>query len=187
MDEKRQIQKELFDEFSSAERKRHPRDLLTPKAKKSIWVSYEHLIFVIMAIILVGIVCFSLGVEQGRRKVLMTREIDIQVQELPSSSTQHIAKMEVPEVIHDKTENITPVAQPVQEGPFYMVQVASFHKAEFAEKEVKRLSKKGYEPYFLKSDPYYVVCVGKEKDSEDLLTLKKQLHKIYPDCFIKKR
>lgn len=190
MDEKRLIQKELFEEFVKADKKKHPKANFWPRPKRAITLSYEHLIFIVMAFIITAAVFFSLGVERGER--LQVKSLALVEKESRQSPIQ-IAEVPGPIQKEPVVKEEEPSAQP-EEAPkkkeaasVYTVQVASYVKKDSADKEAQRLKEKGFKPFVLSSGNYYIVCVGEFKNKAEATSEQKKLRKLYPDCYARRK
>ena len=177
MHERREIQKELFEEFTQPVRLR--KKILGPGAGKRIYnirLSNEQLIFIFIGLVILLVICFSLGVERGKRIAIARREP---------------AKEKV--VVEKKTE--TPTEEKISKEPVivkevssaYVIQVAAYKDNKQAEKEKELLEKRGYAAEIAKSGKYYIVYVAGFANTKKAETAAKKLKNRYKDCFIKKR
>ena len=154
--------KDLFEQAQTTERKiKKGTRLLLNSAKKSLSLSYENIIFLIIAFVMSSIIFFSLGVEKGRRDIgyLGTRG-------------------------EEKGERIQNSEQKIQDK--YIIQLAAFKKAEPAKQELARLKKDGYKADIKKSGDYYQVYIGGFTQERNAQKLIKKLKENYEDCYIKK-
>ena len=166
MDEKRQVQKELFDEFVNAEKRRHPKNLFGTKPERTISLLYEHMIFMIIGIIIITVIIFSVGVEKGKRIGMM--EVEFFAKD---------AKQEAPEKIEDLiieekqeiaiAEDKAPVKKQNDEiFSGYTIQVASYTKEDTAKARAQELKKNGHEAFTLHKGDFYILCIGRLKDEK---------------------
>jgi hypothetical protein len=128
-----------------------------------IW-GYEKAILFIIAVLIVGIVSFSLGVERGKRIA------EVVVQPAPPLKKAELS------------------AQPAvltQMGP-YTIQVASFKARSNAEKEAQLLKKKGFTTLVLSKGSYVILCVGNFPNKETAQPLLSELSKYYRSCYIRR-
>lgn len=206
MDEKRQIQKELFEEFVKADRKKHLKGIFQPRPKRTITLSYEHSIFIVMAFIIAAALFFSLGVERGKR--LQVKSFALAEKSKVEQAQAQIA--EVPRPVQEKPptgkeETGTQPKGPAEkellekepakkESPekgrlatLYTIQAASCAKKDSADKEVLRIKKEGFKPFVFPSGKYYIVCVGEFKNKAEAASLQNRLRKLYPDCYIRRK
>ncbi len=177
MHERREIQKELFEEFTQPVRLR--KKILGPGAGKRIYnirLSNEQLIFIFIGLVILLVICFSLGVERGKRIVIARREP---------------AKEKV--VVEKKAE--TPIEEKISKEPVivkevsspYVIQVAAYKDNKQAEKEKELLEKRGYVAEIAKSGKYYIVYVAGFANRKKAESIAKKLKHRYKDCFVKKR
>lgn len=194
MDENGQIQKELFEEFVKSDKKKYPKLKILSRPKRTIALSYEQLVFIVMAFIITTTVFFSLGVERGKRLKVESlsllekesKQISVQMAEVSEQSEKEVAK----ETAADEEETgVQPEKPPKKKEPsfVYTIQVASYIKRDSADKEASQLKKRGFEPFVLSSGNYYVVCVGEFENRVKASSEQKRLVKLYPDCYIKKK
>ena len=185
----REKQGELFGEFKTAKAKKggpyFRRDMMSGK-KVSLSLSYETIILLFIAFIMLLVVFFSLGVEKG--KAIKSQNAKVLKTEVPKVS-EEILQGEA-----EEAEITAPVIEPADEPVIkaapaprpYTIQVASFKKGPDAEKEIERLKKAGYNAFSISSDKWVQVCVGRyanRKESEkDFGTLKEK----YPTCYFRK-
>lgn len=163
-DKDRQV--EFFSDLSNNLKK--ARKTRFKMARISLSLSYENIIIISIGLIMLLIVCYSLGVEKGRHLVYLKNE-DIQV-EVEEEQVQQKPKESVPKP---------------QSVPY--IQVASFRTDKYAIKEIERLKNKGYQPFVSTAGKFRVVCVGGYKDDNEAKEALKQLRKLYADCFLRNK
>lgn len=194
MEKKRQIQKELFEEFLEPEKRRHSKGLFLPKPKRTASLSYEHLIFIAIAFIIAGVVSFSLGVEKGKTVAAKNAPLPLEeAGERPPVLTAEAVEAET-EPVQPPEEVALRVPQPVDQttgvdkvSVLYTIQVASYLKEATAEWEANQLKKKGFESFVRSSDKYYIVCVGEFADKKAANLERKKLSAIYTDCLVRRK
>lgn len=183
MDEKRQAQKELFEEFVEVEKRRHFKPMLHSKPGRSFNLSYEYLVFILIAFIMIAVISFSLGVEKGKSIGLKRASLKAEVRSQSIEQTEPLPKA-VPNGSGKEAEDKVEESAPAKSG--YTIQVASYVKKEVAEREADSLKKKGYNAFAMPSGRYYIVCVGKFSDIKKASSEKDRLRRLYSDCYIKK-
>ena len=154
-----------------------------PKKKKfnlgkiAISLSYENLIVLAIGLIMLLIVCYSLGVEKGKSFVQgdIERMQQEQAQQPPSREVPE------PEPRKERTE-VASDKQSLKTSPY--IQVASFRTDKYAKKEMESLKNKGYRPFVTTWGKFRVVCVGGYKDKDQARKALKQLRKLYADCIL---
>ena len=186
MDEKRQVQKELFEDFVSREKKIRSRDFLQKKPKLSINLCFEHLIFVFIGFIIALAVIFSIGVEKGKYISLdSTRQAETR------KAAEETERIESESFVFEQQNAIKEIAAQVKpvdaEAPFeFTVQVASYAREEVAKKHTEQLKAQNNDAFVLKKGDYYITCVGKFTDRQSADTQMKKLRKSYSDCIVRK-
>ncbi|MDP8293010.1 MAG: SPOR domain-containing protein [Candidatus Orphnella occulta] len=187
MDEKRQVQKELFEEFGSPEKRRYPKNLFENKSNRTITLLYEHIAFIIIGIIVLSIIVFSLGVERGKsvrlKRVSLAAENKKDIDNIVLSKADKDAEVAVIE----EEKALLPLPEYEEEPlPAYTVQVASYASESFAKGRVDKLISEGYEAFALHKGSYYIMCIGRFRDKEDAVSEMKRLRKQYSDCLLRK-
>ncbi len=157
-------EKDLFDQFQVGGKKiRKKTRILLPQLKKSLSLSYENAIFLIIGFTMACIICFSLGVEKGRQDTGITGTPYHSSAAADSGTGQA-----------NKTQNK------------YVIQLAAFRKKGPAEDALAKLRSEGYIADIKRSGDYYQIFIGgfgKRREAERLL---KRLKGKYKDCYIKK-
>lgn len=187
MDEKRQVQKELFEEFGSTEKRKYPKNLLEQKSRRTITLLYEHLAFIAIGIIVLSIIVFSLGVEKG--KSIGLKRGSLKVEEREDADRPKLAKadQQAEEMAIEEETEIAPLQKREKEPVSgYTVQVASYKSEGFAKSRVDKLRSEGYEAFALRKGSHYIMCIGRFRDKESAVSEMKKLRKIYYDCLVRK-
>ncbi|MBU4149649.1 MAG: SPOR domain-containing protein [Candidatus Omnitrophica bacterium] len=167
-------EKDLFEQFQGAEKKVLKKTrFLIPRIRNSIEVSYENIIFLSIGLLIACIVCFSLGVEKGRReavpRAIPARNIGMfgaNLNEKQDSSAPVVSK-EIPAL---------------PEG--YALQLASFRNRGPAEQERDKLRKEGYGADVKRSGEYYQVYIGGFDKRTEAERFKGKFINKYRDCYI---
>ncbi|NQT96081.1 MAG: SPOR domain-containing protein [Candidatus Omnitrophica bacterium] len=181
MDEKRQAQKELFEEFTEAgEKRKSSKPLFYPRPKRTFTLSYEHIVIVAITVIIVAVVSFSIGVEKGK-----ARHEDIGSAGIRVVKSKASIETKVPPAETEALEE--PKPEPAETKPIYTVQVASYKQIEDARKEAEVLEGKGYKSDVLVKGIYYIVCAGEFSTRDKAKTLERKLKAVYKDCYIRER
>jgi hypothetical protein len=186
MDEKRQVQKELFEDFVSREKKNIPGELFQKKPKVSINLCFEHIVIVFIVFIIMLAVVFSIGVEKGKSIApAFTIHIpegshtkDVEIEELEHT----VLKQQ--DIVDDATVSLKPVEAGVQFS--YTVQVASYLREDTAKRHAEQLKAQGNDAFVVKKGDYYIACVGKFTNRQGADTQAKKLRKSYNDCIVRK-
>ena len=172
-------QRELFNEFERPKkRKKKTSHSILPKSYIPLNVSHEQLIFVTIAVIMLMVLLFSLGVERG--KYLASSSLQrIETIKTVEPSEPEIAEAPVEEKAVEKRRAATP--------RLFTIQVIAYRSKKSAQKELLKLSKKGFKPFVIVGSGYYQVCVGEYRDQSEFKNDLLELRKVYKDSFIRKR
>lgn len=185
MNEKHELQQELFEEFTQQAKAR--KRLFRPDyVRKTYTITFtnEQLIFAFIGVIILLVICFSLGVERGKRIIVakessaMAKEVQPQEQMVIKTKIQPAIKSEE---ATEKAAALEKIASP------YAIQVASVKDSKEAEEEKIFLQKKGYKIEVDKTDKYCVVYVVGFADKKEADAVAIKLKDRYRDCFVKKR
>jgi hypothetical protein len=150
---------------------------------------YEKITLSIMAVGVMGIISFSLGVERGKQIVLtqlrlkampQDRQVD-QIQKTTRKTSQPAPQSLPPE---NKGANILNAQELERQG--YTIQLASYKNISFAQREANDLKKKGYLPVVLSKGNWVVLCVGNFSSRNKAGRLLSELRKRYSDCTIRR-
>lgn len=177
---------------------------------KDLTFSPENFIVLSVVLIMSMVVFFSLGVERGKRTAWAKKSQQGQRTKTSVHPDATLTKdktrpanggaqtTSVPRKRIDRNpiiiERKTAVSRASGQGDtileknadkVYTVQVASFRKEEYAQKEAMDLKKKGYEILVLPKGKYSIVCVGKFAQRDEAKLFSKKLRKRYKDCLIR--
>lgn len=160
----KQNQPELFDEFSSSPRPRQN----SPKPVKKITVSASHELVLLSSILLLMaiIVSFAIGFEKGKRF---------------SGNTSQKSRP----IRQTKVETNKPVKEQIFK---YAVQLVAYTQKSYADSQLEKLTKYGYQPFVVQNKKFYLVYIGPYPDKKEAgLNLKKiKSQSSYHDAFITK-
>ncbi|MFA5261905.1 MAG: SPOR domain-containing protein [Candidatus Omnitrophota bacterium] len=175
-------------------------------------LSIESISILIMAVVVIMVMSFSLGMEKGKRisKTAILRMLHPELPR-PESLRPPSSAPEAEEVkllTNNKLEEKSPATVPLARldegaavpGPvdsaeageekvvdkFYTIQVASFKKRTMAQKEAMQLQDKGYDIIVVPKGQYSIVCVGKFPVEEEARVVSQELKKKYKDCLIRR-
>ena len=172
-------------------------------------LSVENIMILTMAVVVIMVVSFSLGMEKGKRlskkAVLRMLPQDSPAPESPQPPAQDaviedaktMAGKELVEAAPEKTPLVRLDEEPVDPDAaqaagekvvdnFYTIQVASFKKRTMAQKEAMQLQDKGYDIMVVPKGQYSIVCVGKFPVKEEAKVVSQELKKKYKDCLIRR-
>lgn len=145
-----------------------------------IW-NYEKTILIIIAILVTGIVAYSVGVEKGKSVSLNEQQPKPQVlvrQQNPLPQATAASRKEAAMVVKQ-----SPAV--VQQGA-YTIQVASFKTRINAQNEAQALKKRGFNVMLFSSGSFTLLCVGNFPNKESAQPLVKELSKLYGSCQIRR-
>ncbi|MCK5306240.1 MAG: SPOR domain-containing protein [Candidatus Omnitrophica bacterium] len=204
MNENREYQSELFSEFPKGRVKKAKAFKSVPKLKNIlISISREKLVSLIIAVILLYVVIFSLGVEKGKRmslpaagktdKLAVTAETEAVKKENSRKATiglEEERQIESKAVEEKQGEQMAAGAIEDKKPPAYKtysLQLAAYAQLSRAEKEAEKLKKRGYTAFIDSNNKYHIVFVGNYKDKVKARKLRKKLSEEYKGCYVKSR
>ncbi|MDD5518749.1 MAG: SPOR domain-containing protein [Candidatus Omnitrophota bacterium] len=143
---------------------------------------YEKTILIILAILVTGIIAFSLGVERGKNIFFSLNGQKKNLELLKPQNTVPVNR-----VIVKREEAVKPVTPPVlQEPGVFTIQVASFKTRINAQREAEFLERKGFTALIFNKGAYVIVCVGNFPNKEAAQPLLSELNKRYESCLIRR-
>jgi len=178
--EQKDRQVEFFGD-SSGKSKKPMKDRLR-LGKIAVSLSYENILILAISVVMLLIVCYSLGVEKGKQMAFL-KNGPIETIEIKQEQAQKKAGQPTPQPKKEKPRvKVAKTTQLTKTFPY--IQVASFRTEKYATEEQDSLKDKGYQAFTTTWGNYKVVCVGGYKDvseaSEDLGELKES----YADCIL---
>lgn len=155
---------------------------------KRIW-AYERSILVIIAIVITGIISFSLGVEKGKRlaAVRNTARFDVALKTQnpkPQPVLKQIIRQERYDNLPIKANQDTGSENLLASG--YTIQLASYKTKGYAQKEADQLKRSGLSPIILSKGNYTILCVGNFPTQEKAQSLLSELSKRYKGCYTRR-
>lgn len=144
-----------------------------------IW-NYEKTILIIISFVITGIISFSLGVERGKKLMVLRNNSRLDV----ASSVY----TPVPEPTPRQTSSEEKYKSATEDfvSPSYTIQLASYKTKTYAQKQAEILKKKGLLPLVLSKGNYTVLCVGRFSSKETARPLLSELKKQYRDCYLRR-
>ena len=139
--------------------------------------SHEKSILIMMALVVTGVISFSLGVEKGKH-----------ISMLGSTQRMDVAQVKIPQEAPAKITPAQQPAQPVQEVPRegYVIQLASYKTRVTAQKEAESLKKRGLSPLVLSKGSYAVLYVAGFPNREKAKLALGELKKRFKDCYVRR-
>lgn len=206
--DKDNTQKELFNEFEAPKKLNRPNfRQLFQKADFGLTLTAEKLVFVSIGIIMLLVVFFALGVEKGKAIAASSMPIvpaqTVAVQPAVKTAPAPVAQVKTapPTNITSKSKAAaaTPVqgktvvapTQPAQDNfakdKPYTIVAAAYLRQEFAVKEAASLKAAGLDSYVIKSEPYYLACVGSFVNKDSALKLLSKVRQMHRDAYVRLR
>lgn len=185
--EEKERQSELFSDLPVESKK--PRRTPFRLGRVSLSVSYESILIVTIGLVMLLIVCYSLGVEQGKQ-IAGAKIEDSEIKEVEIIAERQIIKEKEAEKKAEETAPKPPAKKikvKVAAAPKYTIQVATFRTEDSAEKEKQRLKKKGYQPFVISRGRFSEICVGAYQKINEATPDLENLKKIYGDCYVRNR
>ncbi len=144
-----------------------------------IW-SYEKTVLIIIAILVTGIIAFSLGVEKGKRTVLDARSNQPELARPVNASVPPLATVKKQEA----AKQVTALA--VQQLGGFTIQVASFKTRANALKEAENIKRRGLSAILFSRGDYLILCAGNFPNKEAAQPVLAELNKRYGNCQIRR-
>lgn len=187
-------QEELFDDLAQMSKKIKKKGFSLGRIALSL--SYENTFLVTIGLIMLLIVCYSLGVEKGKRLARLKSE-SIEVEQGQLEKRPQFKSLQPPlgspqggsedrnlqQPKQKKTKVKVAQAQKTSKAPPY-IQVASFRTDKYARKEKEQLEEKGYQSFVATWGNFKVVCVGGYKNRAEASSALHKLRKLYADCIL---
>jgi len=191
--ESNETQAELFKEFAKAPKKRPWRRLWLPRGL-TVKVSHESLILGVILLIMVMILCFTFGVERGKRIGAIKASARRDAKNIEEGG---VAPMTVPmreEEGISVNQEVIPLVQEVETKAeeerleAYAIQLITYKHEEYANKELAKLKRNGFEPFVVRSGRFFVVNIGPYKNKDEALTILKEFKRQAPyrSAFLRK-
>lgn len=174
-------QAEFFNDLPELSKK--PKQRKSSLGHAALSLSYENLIVFAIGLIMLLIVCYSLGVERGKYLVRIKTE---DIEEINQEQAQKAPTTKPSEPQEKRVRVELATAEPALKL-FPYIQVASFRTDKYAKKEAEQLENKGYKTYIDTWGKYKVVCVGKYEDYTKAREAFQNLRKDYADCILHKK
>lgn len=194
-----ETQRELFQEFGGGSEKEEKRLPFVQRTQRPILIttSVEQIVFAGMALVLIGCFVFFLGVLRGRS--LRKEETGLAIERVsPIPKAPPLAPVSVRPVPRREILGYQAAAPAkeakkkrirvptLQESKPYTLQLVTYKKKDWAEKEADKLREKGYLVTIIPSGDYYQVCVGYYASKEEAQRDLKLFRSKYKDCFLRR-
>jgi hypothetical protein len=179
-------EKDLFDQFQTAEEKiKEKTKILLPDIKRSLNLSSENIIFIIIGFVMSCVIFFTLGVEKGRREVIqgLYKQGSLRQNLPPVSNVKKID--EAKKVAQVATQEASIKKNQDTQNKYYSVQLSCFKGKDAADREKAALKKIGYNADIRQSGNYYQLYIGGFKTKKDAQNMAERLKDRYNDCYVK--
>ena len=167
---------------------------------------YEKTLLLIIGVVATGIICFSVGVESGKRMAMQKINARFDIAKTPEALVaQPAPKQQIVPVARPAQQPVTlpvnSIRQPApaqyqftpkvaaatsEAGQGYTIQVASYKTKSYAQKEAQSLKSKGLSPLVFSKGSFVIVCVGNFNNKETAQSMLSELKKRYQDCCIRR-
>jgi cell division septation protein DedD len=136
-----------------------------------------------MGFLITCLIAFALGVERGRRYASSLS--------LPRPPPGQAAQAMAPpvKVAVAARQLIAQREMSINNPPLasgFTVQIASYQKREYAQREALSLNKRGITAIVIPKGSYFILCAGRFSDRRDAEQLLGRLKKQYRDCWIRR-
>lgn len=201
-------QDELFPSPEQHGKRRRPRGApLFPLTRWTFSVRYEQLIISAAALLMGGVVLFSLGMERGKR--LTQRPLAaFPAARAPSAAPRGQtalafadnaaapaaraisagpAAVAVKPVVASETNAPQASAPPVNAKKPFTIQLATFAQPALAAEEMRLLRQRGYQPFLITTVKFSAVCVGAYATRQEATRHLAAVQSSYRDSFVRQR
>ena len=192
-----EFQNELFEEIvKPGKEKRAPKSRHVARQYRFLFnISYEQFVFLAIALIMIMVLIYSLGVEKGRKLAAVKKPVVPAPAEYGTEPEEKYEETmgKESETIPTHQAEVKKIPKPVRveavKGPSkpYTIQVATYWSKPNAKKELDKLKKLGMDPLIISNNGKYELCVGVYADRDDAREIIKKLKKDYKDCFLRRR
>ena len=194
----REVQPELFSTVKKKEKKSFlHKNIFQDNYRSSFTVSCDTLIVITIALLMVNLSSFAIGIEKGKslaeetnkeiiKKTLTNkRQIELLAVEKPKATEQKTAASIEPQYVSAvKTpEKSAPVLNTDQIG--YIIQLVTYSSDSNAAKEAEKLRAEGFRSNVRKSGEYFIVYSGTYDSKTSAIEKLPVLKKRYKDCFVR--
>lgn len=155
----------------------------------AVTLKIDKLVFISIAVIMMMVVVYALGVERGRSVMpKLTPEPAQQAAMVKTAPVKAVpVKADLETRLQPAAETVPAVKETVVKP--YTIAVASLSKKETALTEAARMKASGFNSFVIYSQPYYVVCVGAFADKTSTASQKEfaRVKRFSKDAYFKQR
>lgn len=146
-------------------------------------IPVEHTIILGIVILVLLVISYAVGVERGKQiSSVKTTRVAQDAARAPRPGPEGAAQPEA-----GGTAEVPQVSQNAEVEYPYLIQLVSFKKEKYAEREVEKLKKAGKDAFFVKTGEWYPVSVKGYRTIGETREAKNVFNKEYPDCFIRRK
>ena len=186
-------QKELFGEFAKPKRFFPRLSDFFPKAdfERNVvfTLTLDRLVFIAIAIIMVIVAVYALGVEVGKSRTPQETQNPVtrDLSEEPSKPVVQAASLSQPLPVQAPPVKSVPKAIVVSAAKPYTLAIGAFTRRDTAVREVEKLTKAGFNATSVISGRFFVVCVGAYPDKTSLQSQRDltRMRQSYKDAYFK--
>ena len=181
------MQPELFKDLPTSPEPRNGHPSLFPHRYLRVRVAYEDLIFAALALLLVLLGGFCVGVERGRRLVSPPgHETRVTSQNVPAVAEPVLPVVPLRPAVALVQPSAARQSAPPGSGGVYAIQLASYIDSKVAQEEAQRLKRRGFDAQVIRQGKYYELRVVGFRIRNEALTALAVLKKTYQDGFVKR-
>lgn len=171
--------REQLEFFSSGDKK--------SQGRKEFVISIERLLIISVFLLILFVVIYVLGIKKGEQIAVSRLDKAIREERVLSDTHKYEAINDTTNVEVSFAEQKDAIKKDQQfQEKGYIIQVASYKKDRFLERENKYLKTQGYEPLVKKKGKYFVLYVGPFKSLKEAKLELKKLKQRYKDCYIRR-
>ncbi|MFY9402754.1 MAG: SPOR domain-containing protein [Candidatus Omnitrophota bacterium] len=182
MNEKSQDQLELFSDSTEKQKSSYRKDNLR-RNSRNIY-SYERAILILIALMVVSIIAFSLGVKKGRSLQVVTLEKSPIEYPKEVGGASFVTEESLKESLKEPAKEELTFDIPSKEA--YTIQVASFKTLSNTKREAELLKQRGYDSTVINKGKHIILCVGNLSNKKEAQALLSELRRYYKDCLIRR-
>ncbi len=185
-----EVQREFFEEYSAnLEKPERLPSMKVPQNAIRIQLTIEQAILGGILTILLACVIFFLGIVRGRatkNEPLLFGAPRQSVTHRPAPTTQALpaAPLKAASVL---AQNVVAFPSAFDPAKPYTIQLVTYKKKEWAQKEVAALQKAGYNATVVPSGHFYLVCVGQYLNRAEAERDLKRFGAQYKGCYLRRR
>ena len=173
-------QKELFEEFQPGKKGfdflKGNNNLVQNKIFM-LRFSVEKLIFISIAMVVLVVIVFCIGVERGKNKARPVLPAQVMQNAEPADISAPVTNINLG----------TPLkgVSTLGKGAVYKIHLATYVGKESAHRQMLKVKESGFPAYIKASSKFFLLCIGDYPDRQQAEGVLAQVRKKYKDCYIK--